>query len=300
METPRVDFSKLDPANWEEEGQKDPLWRAINGKFKDTPTILDLTFLSRMTDTFLFVRDLLDVLHAAGPQIVRRKMLGFPDMLREFASVLPDDGQTYLTKVMEHQFEKKIERYEPWLLNQGLVMLCTALDVFFEHVVDVIYRKKINLLYRPQESRGIHLRDVVRLGSVDAVVADFRAEEVRRFGFLDTTKRLEYLSNRCQFDTRSLFDLTTFKQEVQEQLKDFNSKKLHTIYDDRHSVVHNDKLPISRVEELEAIKDFFDKLIWNTAREAERKHDLLLETSRTLMIVRLYDVAQKKSQAESS
>lgn len=291
------DFSKLDPEKWDEEAEKDPLWRQLNDEYKDTPTLLDLTFLSRLVDTYVFIEDLLRVLRAVQGQIITHKMTGIPELVRKYTNPeVPVDALEFLNKAMEVQFKRKVAQYEPRVLNQGLVMLCTVLDVFLDHVVDVIYTKNVTLMLRPDDSRSIHLKDIITLGSVEAVVTDFRSKEVRRFGHLDSTKRLSYLSSRCELDAMAIFDWRRFPEHTQNQLKGLDAKRLHTIFNDRHSVVHNDKLPVTRLEDLETTKEFFEKLMLNVMREAQQKHHILQETTKRAFIAVTYaeELARRK------
>jgi hypothetical protein len=284
-----TDFSKLDPEKWDQAGEDDPLWRQLNDKYKNVPTLLDLTFLSRLIDSYVFIEDLLRVLRPVQAQLVNHKMTGVPELVRKYtAPTLPEDTLTFLDKVMEVQFKKKVAQYESRVLNQGLVMLCTVLDVFLEHVVDVIYTAKVPLMYRPDDARKLNLQEVVKLGSVEAVLSDFRSKEVRRFGHLGSTKRLEYLSSRCQLDGTAFFDWARFNDHVQQELRGFDSKRLHRIFDDRHSVVHNDKLPVFTLKDLETTKELFEKLMLNIMHEAQRKHQITTETLKRAYIATAY------------
>jgi hypothetical protein len=294
-----IDFSKLDPTKLDEYAKADPIWQAVQDYLNTIPMVRDFSFLGRMTDTFLFVSDLLAVLRVGGPHIVRHKMQGIPEMMREF--VVPEvsgDALDFLTKAMQTQFEEKVRQYEPWLVNQGVVMLCTLLDVYWEDTLDAIFRKQVQLLYRPDEARTIDLRQVVELGSVEAVVTDFRQREVRRFGFLDTEKRLDYMESRCKIERAAIFDWSHFTEDAQKELKDHNAKSLKRIYDDRHSIVHADRLPLRTLADLEPIKNFFDKVLLNIAREAVARYGLLRELQKPLMLQPLYEKFKAARQAQ--
>jgi hypothetical protein len=289
MSPESFDFTKLDPTKLDEHAKTDPVARRVAEHLDKIPTIMTVRYLGRLTDTFIFITDLLDVYEVARKQMVTRKMHGIPDMLKEYVKPqTPKEGIDFLTKAVEVQFEKKVRQYEPWLLNQGLVMLCTILDVFFEHALEVIFTKHVQLMYRPDEARNIHLKTVVELGSIEAVVADFRQREVRRFGFLDIDKRLQYLESRCKIPTKDIFDWASYTPEVQQQFKDWNTNKLQKIFEDRHSVVHVDKLPLTKRVELEEIKEFFDKIVLNLSRVAKKAQDVWTEFDRFLATVELY------------
>lgn len=121
----------------------------------------------------------------------------------------------------------------------------------------------------------MNLHDVVTLGSVDAVVALFRNKEVRRFGFLDTDKRLGYLQKRLQMPTAKIFDWSHYDPEVRRALAGKGAETLRKIFDDRHAVVHADKFPLAAFSDLEPTKEFLDKVIMNTALVARDKTSCL-------------------------
>lgn len=293
-----IDFTNLDPSKLDEYAKTDPIALRVAEHLDKIPTIREFTYLFRLTDTLIFVNDLLDVHEAAKKQMVGRKMRGLPEIILPYVKPgLPKEAIDFIMKAMELQFEKKVTQYEPWLLNQGLVMLCTTLDVFLEHVLDVIFRGKVELLYHHEESRRLQLKNIVALGSAEAVVADVRRKEVRRFGHQDINKRLQYLESRCGIPVAKVFDWSASTAEAREQFSDWDLRKLNGIYEDRHAVVHSDKLPLTKRSELEQIKEFFDKIVLNASGAAKEAHDgLWSDPERFMATAELY----QRFRAESS
>jgi hypothetical protein len=281
----------LDPTKIDEYAKTDPIARRVSEHLDRMPTIRNFIYIGRLTDTLLFITDLLDVYHVARPQIVRRKMKGIPEMCEGYLKPdLPKATLDFLTRAMHAEFEKKVAQYEPWLLNQGLVMLCTIFDVFLEHVLEVLFTARIELLYAPDEARRIDLKTIVALGSVNAVVTEFRQREIRRFSFHNIDKRLRYLKSRCGIATSAIFDWSLLSREGQEQLKGWNKvAKLRDIYEDRHLVVHSNKLPLTKREELERVKEYLDKLVMNITRAAGQAQDVWSDPERLLATAELYE-----------
>ncbi len=58
---PPIDFSKLDPTKLEEYAKTDPVAQRVEKYLNEIPTIRNMTYLGRLTDTFLFIADLLDI-----------------------------------------------------------------------------------------------------------------------------------------------------------------------------------------------------------------------------------------------
>ena len=285
-----VDFSKLDPTKLDEYAKTDPIAKLVGEHLDKIPTIMTLRYFGRLTDAFLFITDLLDVYDVAKKQIVRRKTHGIAQMIRPYVTAKDPKGVIDFTvKAMEFKFEKQVQQYEPRLLNQGLVMLCTILDVFFEHVVEVIFKKEPKRLLDSEEARKVDLRSVIELGSTEAVMSDFIEKEVRRFGFQDTDRRLAYLERRCSLKTAAIFNWSQMKSAVQQQLKGWDGKTLRKIFDDRHSIVHGDKLPLTKRSELGNIKEFFDKIVFNMSYVAKKEHHLWTEFERLQETAALYE-----------
>jgi hypothetical protein len=86
-----------------------------------------------------------------------------------------------------------------------------------------------------------------------------------------------------------IFDWRHYTEETQKKLIGRDAKTLKKIYEDRHTVVHSDKLPVTKIAELEEIKEFFDKILLNTALEAHDRNQVLRETDRFVMLQPLYE-----------
>jgi len=137
------DFSKLDPALFAEYEQNDPMARRVFRVLDKLPTLFTVRYITRLADTLLFVGDTLDLYGSATDQIVNRRMRGARQLLVSYVrTTAPKELGDRFVKDLQIQFEQKVAQYPQWLLNQGLVMLCTALDVFFEHVLEVILTQR--------------------------------------------------------------------------------------------------------------------------------------------------------------
>jgi hypothetical protein len=290
-----VDLSELfslDPERLDEVAKGDPVKKLVDQQLDPIPTIRMLWFLGRIADIAVFVADMLDVHGAAKSQIVRRMMHGVRDSVRGHVTVEKpeerDRAVEFMTKLMETEAKKKTDQYVPWLLNQGLVMVCTTMDVYLEHVVEAIFRKRNELLYSAAEAKTVDLRRVVELGSVDAIVASIREKEVQRFGFMDIDKRFAYLERHLHLLTGDAFSWKNFEPEVARRFDGWDLARLTAIYRDRHSVVHRDETPIRDRSDFEVIQDFMSKLILNISVIAKAKHDVWWDLDRIIAAGKLY------------
>src|SRR5262249_24745823 len=156
-----LDLSDLDPSKFKEHPPKNPIAKRVSDELDNLPAIRTFHHLGRLTDTFMFIADLLDAYEPATTKIIGRKMQGVPEELATLMESAPKALIEFTVKVMESEFKEKVQQYKPWLLNQGLVMLCTILDVFLEHVVETIYFYQPKRLLTSEDARKVDLRSVI-------------------------------------------------------------------------------------------------------------------------------------------
>ena len=290
------DLFSLDPARLDEFAKNDPFTISVNAILDKVPTIRQVRYLSRLVDTIVFVGDMVRAYHANKPRFLQRKMAGVESMnLGQYLQPEADQRAVeFMAKVMQVEFERTIGRYEPWMLNQGLVMCCTILDVFLEHAVEVITTVKPQMLYESDDSKEIHLKRVIELNSVEAVVSDVRQKVLRKFSFGSIEKRLGQLERRYKIPQPKLFDWSAFFPEAVEKFKGWGSTRLIAIYEDRHLIVHADRHPITSLDDLEVIKDFFEKIILNITRLTTSVHDIRNDLGRAMAMAQVVEQLRKE------
>ena len=131
------------------------------------------------------------------------------------------------------------------------------------------------ILYGVAGAKNLELKRLVELGSLDAILRDFRAKEVKRFAFLEIRKRFEYLARQLKFDIDQTFRFDGFTDDAREALKHWNLDRLVAVYDQRHGVVHRDERPLTTVEDLKDIYEATGKLIIDLTTQATVLHNVL-------------------------
>jgi len=262
----------------EEFAKKDPVWRKVLEYEQGIPQIMVFSFLNRFSDTRAFIRDLLDILSPNKAELLKRFMHGVPELLSnpkywKQASVSEEFVQL-ATDEMEKHMREKIDRYELRIINQGLVNYCTLWDTFLECLLDSVLRNNVKILFGVAEGKNINLKDILELGSVEAVVQKIRAKEVANFAFEDITKRFQYLDTKLGIRTVEVFEWRVQTDEMKEKLKEWNLGTLENIYQKRHSIVHQDDTPITSSAELETIQEFFIQMLFNLALLVKNKHNM--------------------------
>src|SRR5262245_8301835 len=102
---------------------------------------------------------------------------------------------------MEVVAREKIETHYPsWVLNQALVTYCTIFDSFLDSTLDAVLQHNPKLLYGLSGAKNIELKKVIELGSVDAIVREIRAKEIRNFSNDDIGNRLNFLKTKLAIE----------------------------------------------------------------------------------------------------
>lgn len=159
------------------------------------------------------------------------------------------------------------------ILNQGLVSLCTAFDIFLGDCTDLVLRLRPHLLYGEGRSlRRVPLREVVELGSV-AVLARCRDSYNRHLAYEGIVKRISWFG-RHGVDVDALFRFESSAATMQDRLKGWTLARLGQSYDDRHSVVHGDALPLASMAAFAELADVFIHLSFGLGRDLSKTLDL--------------------------
>jgi len=85
------------------------------------------------------------------------------------------------------------------------------------------------------------------------------------------TKEILNAFNLIGIKTDSLFSWSNFTDEIQKQFASWDEKILIKIFNERHSIVHDNLYPINNVQELFIRKDFFKNIILNLSVETWHK-----------------------------
>jgi hypothetical protein len=253
--------------NIEELARTDPLWQKVLDQEAATPQIKLFWLMSRITDARVFVADTIELYKLNQERLVVRKMRGVPELVSKPQFWKTAEGgptapspeiRDFLIDGMERTTREKIEKHYPqWVLNQTLVTYCTILDSYLDSSLDAVLQHNPKILYGLSGAKNIELKRVIELGSVDAIVREIRAKEIRNFSNGDIADRLNYLKSKLSIDTDKLFDWNYSDEETDRRLEGLNLKSLEHFYQQRHDIVHRDKMPISRFEELDLVAHFF-------------------------------------------
>lgn len=286
----------------------DPLWQKVLDEEANTPQIRLSSFMSRIGDALAFAADTLKLYKANSEKLVAHKMRGIPMLITKSEYWKSTDGTPwkptpeileFLAREIENATREKIEKHYPqWVLNQSLVTFCTILDSHLDSMLEVVFEHDPRILYGVSGAKNIELKQLVELGTVDAVIREIRAKEIRNFSNDHIAKRLEYLKARLSIETDRLFDWGFSDKDTDRRLEGLNLKSLEQFYQQRHDIVHRDATPISTFEELDIVSVFFLNVGAKLALLISQKHHVALDLS--MMMSRNERYSFLKAQSESS
>ena len=249
----------LDLGTIYELARNDPLWQQVLDQEANTPQIKLFSLMSRISDATVFVADTLKLYKANSERLVVHKMRGVPILVIKPEFWKSTDGTAY-------------EPTPGWL-----VTLCTILDSYLDSTLDAVFRQNPKILYGVSGAKNIELKKLVELGSVDAVIREIRAKEIRNFSNDDIANRLDYFKAKLSIDTDRLFDWELSDKDTDRRLEGLTLKSLENFYQQRQDIVHRDDMLISTFEELDRISVFFLNIGSKLAVVISEKHHVALD-----------------------
>jgi len=282
MESKPLDLSTID-----ELARTDPLWQTVLNQEANTPQIKLFSLMSRISDAKVFVADTLKLYKANSERLLVHKMQGVPMLVSKPEFWKSTDGAPYeptpewidfLVHGIENDNREKLEKHYPrWVLNQGLVTFCTILDSYLDSTLDAVFQSNPRIMYGVSGAKHVELKKLVELGTVDAVIREIRAKEIRNFSNDDIANRLDYLKTKLSIETDRLFDWEYSDKDMDRPLEGLNLKSLESFYQQRHDIVHRDDAPISTLEELNIVSVFFLNIGAKLALLISQKHHVALD-----------------------
>lgn len=235
--------------------------------------------LKRASDVFLLVDYIVIATEdeSLQKQVLNKWMSGVPEIVRDKSIYKEDLADDKFEEVAQH-YEKKVEqgykeqfdKLKVTVLNMNLVMLCTVLEIFFEHILKTIFDAHPKSLLDLSGEKNITLKQFLELGNYEEVLDKFKEkniDEAIRGGTKETLK----LFNKIGINKKELF-LWNYGDNGDVILQKCDDQKLISIFNKRHEIVHEAKTPIVDVSELILIKVFFDRLILNLSRCSLKKY----------------------------
>jgi len=165
------------------------------------------------------------------------------------------------------------------LLNIGLVMLCTQLEVFINHLLDVVLAAEPRKILDLAPDKELSAKEVLDLGNYDAVmqrVRDKIVDEVDRAGTRD--KFSKHLGQRFKLIDTSQIRIVPPQGVDPSQFKDWNIDRLDQVFGERHRIVHRGELLIQDSNYLSLVSLFFKAIQTTLTINAVRGYPVVLDS----------------------
>ena len=244
-----------------------------------THVVKTFEYIGKFSDICLFLDYSLNAM--VYPDVkkgaLQKWMNGIPSLVRDerfINKALPKEQLEKFALKFEEQIKesylKKFNDCNKIILNMSLVMICTAMEMFLEHIFLTIMNANPQTLLTLSKDRNITLEQLLKFNDYDKVLDHFKEkyiEHITRQG----TKEILNAFDSVGIKTNSLFSWSDFTDEVQKQFASWNDKTLIDIFNERHSIVHDNLYPINDIQEFVLRKDFFTKIILNLSVETWHK-----------------------------
>lgn len=244
-----------------------------------THVVKTFEYIGKFSDICLFLDYSLNAMEY--PDVKRRSLQkwtnGIPELFRDerfINKALPKEQlEKFALKaeeLMKEAYLKKFNDCNKIILNMSLVMICTVMEMFFEHILLIIMDANPQTLLTLSKDRNITLEQLLKFNDYDKVLDNFKRkyiEHITRQG----SKEILNAFDSVGIKTNSIFSWSNCTDEVQKQFASWNDKTLIDIFNERHSIVHDNHYSINNVQEFILRKDFFTIIIGNLSVETGHK-----------------------------
>ena len=162
--------------------------------------------------------------------------------------------------------------------NLSLVMLCTQLEIFIKHLIDVILVGDPRRLKAYASEKNVTAAEVVELGDYGGVMQRFRdkvAKEVTDAGIREMMCR--HLGTRFGLIEEIEIRIVLPGEAQGEQFRGWNLEKLVEIFELRNQIVHRGTLPVTDIGFLNRAGHFFQAIQTVLSVNAVLRHDVGLQ-----------------------
>jgi hypothetical protein len=177
-------------------------------------------------------------------------------------------------KKLAEEFRKHIDNYPQIVINQTLSILCSLFETFLINCLAAIFEKKPETIITLSEQKEIQLRDIIELGDYDRIIEIFKAKTLRSFSRASTIDQFEKYFKKLSFSIDALFDFSNRPLDIRTTYTGWGLKRLGSIFDGRHEIVHNGGKPLANLTDLHIRKVFFDHITVNISRAIKEKFDV--------------------------
>ncbi len=179
--------------------------------------------------------------------------------------ILPENMNSFKKTAIssiESSLKDKMHNSNLTVLNMSHVMMCTAIEQYFEHVLFTIFTAKPQILLSFSKDKNISLEKFLEQSSYAAVLDEYIQKTVDKIIRQGVKEAISAFS-KFGITVESIFSWSLFTEDVQDKFCDWDRKKLVEIFNERNAIVHDSEIKIENLNELLVRKEFFEKVILN-------------------------------------
>jgi hypothetical protein len=247
--------------------------------------------IRKLTRVYIFAEDINRLLKTDSIKeaLLAQKIKTLDETLEELnieKQDLPDELKEKIEGIVEEQ-KRFIEEYQLTIVNQSLQIACSLFEAFLIESLNAILVTKEQTIIGLAEQRSIKLEDVINLGDYNQVISYFKDKILTNFSRASTKEQFEKYFGELGFEIQKFFDMSNYKEKVQETYKGWDIEKLISIFHERHDIVHNGELPLISLEDLHIRKEFLRLLIMNISIELFLKFKIKNDLNLPLSLLKL-------------
>jgi hypothetical protein len=232
-------------------------------------TINHLEYIGKLSDISLFLDFAAGSMQDADvkARALGKWMSGIDDFFMDDRffkqSVTQEQRQEFIAKrvqAIRDSYLKKFDDGGRIVLNMGLVMSCTILELFFEHVFFTLLDANPKTLLSLSEEKTITLQQLVQASTLNDAIQSIKeksVDQIIRKGTKTILDKLDFIGIK----TAAIFSWEHFKEDVKVRFQSWDENKLIDIFNERHAIVHDNSYSINNMDEYLLRKEFFDKII---------------------------------------
>lgn len=208
---------------------------------------------------------LADFMSQGIPEILQNKEIWKNPESNETAHHLKE-----IQEKAEAENRRRVERFIQILGNQSVVLMCSVLDVYFNHVLDVVSTVEPKTLMTLSPEGKISLQELLDHTSHEATVDAVREKEISKFDYDSLDEKFKKF-RKLGIKEDVVFDASRISKEALERLDGFDLATLRRAYGTRHEIVHRGAFPIDSMGTATLLTELFQHTMWGLAIAASKK-----------------------------
>lgn len=242
------------------------------------------TYLSRYVFFFKYAVHTTKAIQKSGEGIAQAHSESLEEWIRSTAT-LPIDGQsgpeidafiTQVKKDLEPSWAMTPQHYEEVVLNTALVLEFSIFEMFLNHLVRAVLRKKPSTVQNAKPMMKLDGREIAKLSQGQPFLDFVVGRIVKQFDRDSFASKMDHLDKWFGLKEEAFYDWHQLPEPVQQNLSGKGNDYLRQLYGMRNDFVHKGIMAIrsGQGEILNKANEFFKYVSVNIAQIAAQKYGL--------------------------